>query len=62
MRDARKAFDDYTVESSHLDEIVEVLQYTYLFGSRCLGKVLKIKNGQSKHDGKGCQRFPAEHR
>lgn len=62
MKDARKVFDDYTVASSHLHELVEVLQYTYIFGTRCLGQMLKIENGQFEHDGMGHQELPTRSR
>lgn len=41
MKDARAFFDLYTAHSSTLHELVEVLQYTYVFSSRCLGQVLR---------------------
>lgn len=45
-KDARKFFDNYIFEYSDFSELVEILQYTYLFGTRCIGIVLreKIKN------------------
>lgn len=41
MRDARYYFDCYLVENSTLAEIIEVLQYTFVFGERCIGRVIK---------------------
>lgn len=41
IKDARLSFDIYTVRSSTLHELVEVLQYTFCFGSRCLAQVLR---------------------
>lgn len=41
MKDARAFFDTFTVESSTLHELVEVLQYGYLFGSRCFAVMLR---------------------
>lgn len=45
---AREYFDWYMVENSSWHEIVEVLQYTYIFGSRCIGKVLREKVAHGK--------------
>lgn len=54
MNDARLYFDLYTVRLSTLHEIVEVLQYTHIFSSRCLAHVLRIKlaaeAGATKHE------------
>ena len=41
MIDARLYFDRYLVSHSTPTELVEVLRYTYVFGSRCLGRVLR---------------------
>lgn len=40
-RDARAYFDQLIFDESTWHEIVEVLQFSYLFGSRCLGQVLR---------------------
>ena len=41
-KDVRIYFDHIIVDSSRLDELVEVLQYTYIYGTRCLGQVVKV--------------------
>lgn len=43
IRDARSFFDAYTVSSSSLHELVEVLRVTHLFSTQCLGKVMRIR-------------------
>ena len=44
VKDARLYFDNYTVQNSSIHELVEVLQYSYIYGSRCFGYVLKLMN------------------
>jgi hypothetical protein len=48
VKDARVIFDDYIVRYSTLEEVVELLQYTYVYGSRCIGQVLRIKRQRSE--------------
>jgi len=45
LYDARLFFDAHMAKFSTLRELVEVLQYTYVFGTRCLGIVLVAKRG-----------------
>ena len=44
--DARFFFDAHMAKFSTLRELVEVLQYTCVFGTRCLGIVLVAKRGE----------------
>lgn len=56
MIDARRFFDEYICAYSTLAELVLVLQHTYLFGSRCLGAVLR----QSKRQGELVHEVPGD--
>ena len=39
--DARVYFDHYLLRHSTLREVIEVLQYTHVLGTRCLGQLLR---------------------
>ncbi len=43
IRDVRFYFDWYTVQHSSLEEIVEVLRFSHLFSTQCIGRVLRIR-------------------
>lgn len=43
IRDAREYFDRYIVTHTDARRLWEVLTYTHLFDSQCIGIILRIK-------------------
>jgi hypothetical protein len=47
----RDYFDFYLVNNSTLAEIIETLRYTYIFGERCIGRVIREMKARRLQDG-----------